>query len=168
MRLALDTLGPQLRTLPDGETGERFHWILHIENELRSHPDLELAKEGDWSDYDKTPVLKVRKGHRLLGANLDLGHVQYAMQSWPVFTRLREQAGRLDLSFLVGIPGDLDMALFTLGPAAGLRHRRAFTETTVSAIRRIHEQLSDEVVFQIEIPAELVLLIRKSVGDGQT
>jgi hypothetical protein len=160
MRLALDFVGPHLRSLPDGETGERFHWILHIENALRSHPDLEVAKEGDWSDYDKTPVLKIRKGHKLLGANLDFGHVKYAMQSWPVFKRLREQANRADLRFLVGIPGDLDMAMFTLGPTGALRHRRAFTEATVSSIRRIHEQLGDEVVFQLEIPAELVLLAR--------
>lgn len=82
------------------------------------------------------------------------------MQSWPVFERLRTQAARPDLSFLVGIPGDLDMAMFTLGPVGALRHRRAFTETAVSSIRRIHEQLGDDVVFQIEIPAELVLLAR--------
>lgn len=160
MRTALDAVGPHLHTLPDGETGDRHHWILHIENALRSHPDLELAKEGDWSDYDKTAVLKVRKGHKLLGANLDFGHVQYAMESWPVFERLREGAGRPDLSFLVGIPGDLDMAMFTLGPAGALRHRRAFTEATVTSIRRIHERLGDEVVFQLEVPAELVLLAR--------
>ena len=104
MRLALDTLGPRLRNLPDGATGDRFHWIIHIENDLRAHPDLELARDGDWSDYDRTPVLKVRRGHRLFGANLDFGHTRYALQSWPIFTRLREQAGRSDLRFLVGIP----------------------------------------------------------------
>ena len=32
---------------------------------MRGHPDLELKKEGDWSDYDKTPVLRVRRGHTL-------------------------------------------------------------------------------------------------------
>ena len=160
MRLALDTVGPQLRCLPDGETGERNHWILHIEAALRAHPDLELAKEGDWSDYDRTAVLKVRKGHRLLGAGLDLGHVGPALASWPVFERLRAQAARPDLSFLVGLPGDLDIAMFTLGPLGALRHRRAFTEATVGSIRRIQEQLGDQVVFQIEIPAELVLLAR--------
>ncbi|MDN5861577.1 MAG: hypothetical protein L0H84_23495 [Pseudonocardia sp.] len=160
MSLALEVLGPHLRTLPDGETGERFHWILHIESALRSHPDLEVAKEGDWSDYDKVTVLKVRRGHRLLGANLDFGHARYAAESWPVFERLRAAAGRPELPFQVGIPGDLDMAMFTLGPTGALRHRRAFTESTVATIRRIHEQLGDQVVFQLEVPVELVLLAR--------
>lgn len=160
MRLALDVLGPTLRSLPDGETGERRNWILHIEDALRTHPDLELAKDGDWSDYDKTPQLKVRKGHKLFGTNLDFGHVRYAQESRPVFERLRSAAGLPGLSFMVGIPGDLDMAMFTLGPAGVLRHRNAFAEATVSSIRRIHEQQGADVVFQIEVPAELVLLAR--------
>ncbi len=52
MQLAMTTLGPQLRSLPDGETGERRNWIISIIESLRAHPDLELAKEGDGSDYD--------------------------------------------------------------------------------------------------------------------
>lgn len=160
MSLALDTVGPWLRYLPDGETGERFHWIVHIMDALRSHPDLELAKEGDWSDYDKTAVLKVRKGHKLYGATLDFGHVRSALESLPVFERLRAKADRPDLSFLVGLPGDLDMAMFAMGPVGALRHRRAFTESTLGSIHAIHRELGDEAVFQIEIPAELVLLAR--------
>lgn len=50
---ALDVLGPYLRTLPDGETGERRNWIISIVEGLRAHPDLELRKPGDWSDYDR-------------------------------------------------------------------------------------------------------------------
>ncbi|MDQ2961314.1 MAG: hypothetical protein M3R48_09765, partial [Candidatus Dormibacteraeota bacterium] len=59
MRLALRHLGPQLSCLPDGETGDRHHWVIHIIDGLRSHPDLELKKDGDWSAYDKTPVFRV-------------------------------------------------------------------------------------------------------------
>ena len=46
--------GPRCRRCPDGETGERHNWIIHIIEAMRSHPDLEVKKDGDWSDYDKT------------------------------------------------------------------------------------------------------------------
>ena|SRR6266568_9635038 len=76
MSMALERLGPLLRTLPDGETGDRRNWINHIIEGFRDdHPDLELARDGDWSDYDRTPRFRVRHGHRLFGANLDFGHV---------------------------------------------------------------------------------------------
>ena len=160
MRTALDRLGPSLRTLPDGETGERYSWILHIVESLRSHPDLEVAKDGDWSDYDRLPRFRVRAGHRLFGATLDLSHVASAEQSWPVFQQVRAGAGRPDLTFQVGIPGDLDMALFTFGPQGALRQRRALAEATVAELRRIHELCGGDVVFQLEIPAELSALTR--------
>jgi len=160
MRLAMTTLGPRLRSLPDGETGERRNWIISIIESLRGHPDLELAKEGDWSDYDKTPQFKVKRGHRLLGASLDFGQVSAVEASRPAFEEVRSDSGRADLDYLVGMPGDFDMAMFTLGPAGALRHRRAFTEATVGQITRIHRILGDQAVFQLEVPAELVLLTK--------
>ncbi len=160
MQLAMTTLGPQLRSLPDGETGERRNWIISIIESLRAHPDLELAKEGDWSDYDKTPRFKVKRGRKLLGASLDFGLVRAVEESLPTFEEVRRDSGRADLDYLVGVPGDFDMAMFTLGPVGALRHRRAFTEATVAQIRRIHAILGDRVVFQLEIPAELVLLTK--------
>lgn len=160
MRLAVGRLGPTLRMLPDGETGERRNWIVHIIESLRDHPDLELVRDGDWSSYDRAPRLRVRRGRRLFGANLDFGHVPAADHGWPVFQRIRAEAGRPDLAFQVGIPGDLDLAMFTLGPGGALRHRRAFTEATVTEIRRIHASYGRDVVFQVEIPGELTLLAR--------
>ena len=160
MQLALDKLGPRLRTLPDGETGERHHWIIHIIDSLRRHPDLELKKEGDWSDYDKTPVLRVRKGHTLRGATLDFGHVATFEESFPTFLRMRDASGDPSLAFQAGVPGDLDMALFTLGPLGAFRHRAAFREATVREIREIHRRGGKDVVFQVEVPAELIFVAR--------
>jgi hypothetical protein len=160
MRLALNELGPRLRWLPDGETGERHNWIIHIIDALRGHPDLELKKEGDWSDYDKTPVLRVRRGHTLRAASLDFGHVAVFEQSWPTFTRLRAEHGQAALAFQAGVPGDLDMALFTLGPLGAFRHRAAFRDATVREIREIFRRGGRDVVFQIEVPAELVFVAR--------
>ena len=160
MQLALGKLGGHLRTLPDGETGERHHWIIHIIDALRRHPDLELKKEGDWSDYDKTPVLRVSKGHTLRGDSLDFGHVATFEESWPTFQRLREERGETSLAFQAGVPGDFDMALFTLGPLGAFRHRAAFRNATVREIREIYRRGGKDVVFQIEVPAELIFVAR--------
>src|SRR4051812_45427298 len=62
MGRAMAVLGDSLRTLPDGKTGERFHWIIHVIEALRAHPDLELRRDGDWSDHDRTPVFRGAQG----------------------------------------------------------------------------------------------------------
>ncbi|MPZ72239.1 MAG: hypothetical protein GEU74_03275 [Nitriliruptorales bacterium] len=160
MTAALDRLGPRLRWVPDGETGERRDWIIHIIESFRAHPDLELKRDGSWSDYDDTPVFRVRRGHSLTGDSLDFGHVAAFERNYAIFRQLREQRRRDDLAYQVGLPGDFDLALFTLGPVGALRHRRAFTEATLATIRRIHERAGDDVVFQIEVPAELVFVAR--------
>lgn len=160
MRTALEVLGPHLRSLPDGETGPRRNWIISAIESLRHHRDLEVAKDGDWSDYDRTPRLRIRKGHRLYGVNLDFGHVAAARDSMPVFERLRAEHGRPDLAFQSGVPGDLDMTMFTLGPAGLLRHRRPFTEATLAEIRGVRELAGPNTIFQIEVPVELVLLAK--------
>lgn len=160
MRLAVTHLGSKLRYLPDGETGDRHNWIIHIIEGMRKHPDLELKKEGDWSDYDKTPVFRVRRGHTLRAETLDFGHVTTFDESWPSFIRFREEQQNPALAFQAGVPGDLDMALFTLGPVGAFRHRAAFRGATLREIREIYRRGGKDVVFQIEIPAELAFVAR--------
>lgn len=160
MRTALEVLGPRLRSLPDGETGERRNWVISIVDSLRDHPDLELAKAGDWSDYDKTPTLRVRRGRTLYGANLDFGHVAAVRDTFPVFEQLRAELDLPGLVFQSGVPSDLDLAMFTLGPVGALRHRTPFTEATLSEIRGVREIAGPDTVFQLELPVELVLLAK--------
>lgn len=158
MTLAMCEVGPHLRYLPDGETGERDRWIVGIVNSLRSHPDLRVRREGDWSTYKDQLNFAVRRGHRLTGASLDFRHVAAYEESWPVFERVCKEFARTDLTFQVGIPGAFDMALFTLGPTGPFRNRRPFTEATVREIEQIHARADGDVLFQIEVPVELVLV----------
>lgn len=159
MELSLEMLGDHLTQVSDGETGERHDWVAHVVDKLREHPDLQLRKDGDWSDYDKCPVFKLRRGHRLRAETLNFGHVQAFDESWPIFEELRSKAGTAKLAFQQGVPGDLDMAFFVFGPW-GLLHRRPFTEATVEEVRRVHERAQGDVVFQIEIPVEQVLVAK--------
>ena len=160
MTAGLERLGPNLRWLPDGETGERTNWILHIVESFRQHPDLEIKREGDWTDYDKTPVFKVRDGHTLSGDSLDFGHAADFQANYPTCRKLREQYGYEDLAYQLGVPGDFDMALFTLGPLGAFRQKKPFTDATLRTIRTVHAEAGDDVVFQIEVPAELVFVAK--------
>jgi hypothetical protein len=160
MRQALREVGPYLRHLPDGETGERRNWVVGTINGLRSPPDLEVRREGDWSNYTDQLNFRVRKGHRLTGDSLDLGYLAAYRNSYPVFERLRNEYARPGLGFQVGIPGDFDMALFALGPTGPFRHRRPFADATVRDIEQIHARAGDDVVFQLEVPAELVFMTK--------
>ena len=160
MRQAATRLGKRLRCLPDGETGARRNWIVHIIESLREHPDLEVSQEGDFSDYDHILNFRIKRGHTLKGETLDFGHVAAYRESFPVFERICRETGLTDVSFQVGIPGDLDMALFTLGPVGAFRHRRPFTDALVREIREIYEEAGSSVIFQLEVPAELVFLAK--------
>ena len=156
--LALTKLGKRLHSVPDGETGERRNWIIHIIEALRAHPDFEVAKEGDWSDYDKTPRLRLAKGVRLKADALDLGYAAAFRANYPTLVAEREKHGLPGIAYQVGIPGDLDLALFVFGPGGILTKRRPFTEATVREITAIQREAGDDVVFQIEVPAELVFV----------
>lgn len=156
MTLAMREVGPHLRYLPDGGTGERDHWVMGIVNSLRSHPDLRVRREGNWSSYKDQLNFVVRRGHRLTGESLDFWHVAAYEENRPVFERLCKEFARTDLIFQVGIPGD--MALFTFGLTGPFRHRRPFTEATVREIEQIHTRAHGDVLFQLEVPVELVLV----------
>jgi hypothetical protein len=159
MRLAVERLGPDLDYLPDGETGERRNWLISMIDGLHGHPDLRLVREGDWSDYGKTPRFALRPGRRLYGAALDLGIVAAARSAAPGYRAL-QAAGQAPRRFQVGIPGDIDLAMFTFGPSGPVRHLRAFTEALAMTMHQVYDLLGDDLLFQIEVPAETVLLAR--------
>lgn len=152
------TAGARLRTLADGEVGERRDWVAHIIEKLREHPDVELVSDGGYTSYDDQPVFKVRKGHRLAGDSLELGHAARAEESYEAFSGLRAQHGLDGVAFQVGIPSDLDIALFSFGPAGAFRRRGAFRAALVREISEIAAWAGDDGVFQIECPAELVMI----------
>ena len=160
-------LGPYLRTVPDGETGARRNWIQILIESWFDHPDLESRRGGpedfDYTDYDRAPSFRVRKGHRLTGDRLDLGYARAFEVAWPVFLRRRAEFGKPGLPpprFQVGLPGDLDLAISTFGGLSGLRHRTAFRDATLRDVRSIHATAGDDVVFQVEVPVELVALTK--------
>lgn len=149
-----DLIGP---SMPDGETGERGDWVNRLVENLRDHPDLELAREGTWSSYTDTPAFRVKKGRHL--RTIDLDYLAEFDKSWPVFEDMVSDSGR---RFQVGIPGHLDVAAIAFGfnlPTA-VRNLAPFRDATIREMAAIWARGGDLVVFQLEVPIELIMLTK--------
>ncbi|GIE78555.1 hypothetical protein Aph02nite_45050 [Actinoplanes philippinensis] len=158
MRIAATRLGADLDYLPDGETGDRRSWITTIIDGFRHHPALDLVRTGDWSSYQATPRYRVRRGGQLTAETIDLGIAAAAEASLPAYHAQRATTG--GPRFQVGVPGALDLAMFTFGPAGMLRYADRFAGALAREMREVHATTGGDVLFQIEIPVELILLTR--------
>jgi hypothetical protein len=69
-------------------------------------------------------------------------------------------AGRTDLAFQQSVPSDLTRAVASLGLTGALRSRRRFTEAALAEIREAAATAGPDTLFQVEVPAELVLLAK--------
>ncbi len=158
--LARSTLGESLGPLlPDGEPGDRQDWIVRLIERLRHHPALELAKDGDWSGYDRAPSFRVRPRRKFEWVDLDyVDAFQPALEAF--------QSVRPDLTpgsaLQVGIPGPLDLAMVAFGfsPIDTMRRIAPFRDATVRQISVIAQAAPDAVVFQLELPIEVSLMYR--------
>ena len=112
---------------PAGRRDRRAPQLGHLDHRVVAQPPRPRAREaGDWSDYDKTPVLQVRTRPHAVRREPRLRPRRRGPRATRSFERAaRTAAGRPDLAFQEGVPGDFDLAMFTLGPAGALRHRRA-------------------------------------------
>ncbi len=124
MEAALEHLAPHLDRMTDGETGDRHLWITPSIDSLRANPDVELIRDGNWTDYQDTAQWKVRDGAKLDPDNIRLRYALSFEGSFPSFRILRERFERRGLRFQVGIPAPIDLAVDAFGEAAWRRVRR--------------------------------------------
>ncbi len=147
-----NTIGP---CMPDGETGERSDWVNRLVENLRTHPDLELMRDGEWTGYTDTPAFRVKKGRKL--RSIDLDYFAEFEKSWQAYQDLVHGSGR---RFQIGIPGHLDVAAIAFGfnlPVA-LRNLAPFRDATIREIAAIWAKAAGLAVFQLEVPIELIML----------
>jgi hypothetical protein len=158
MEVALGRLAPHLDRMTDGETGDRHLWVTPAMEKFRANPDVEIVKDGDWSDYDNVASFRVRDGVTLDPENIRLPYALAFENAFPSFLVLRERFGRPDLRFQVGIPAPIDLALYSFGEVvfADPTILDACTAATVREIEKVHAHAGDEVVFQIETVVALV------------
>jgi hypothetical protein len=157
---ALDRLAPHLDRCSDGETGDRHLWCTPIIEKLRANPDVEIVRDGDWSDYEHVAQWRVRDGVTMDPDNFRMHYELAFRNAYPSFRVLRERYGRPDLRFQVGIVAPIDVALYAFGDAAFADPSilEACQAATVREIAAIHAEAGDDVVFQLETVVALVAI----------
>jgi hypothetical protein len=151
----LRDLDGQVRRLCGGETGERLLWFVPLVKELKRMSQTRTVRDGDWTGYTDTDRLAVRHGKRLAAQSIPLHLADNVREELSVLDALgRPSSAALPLQ--VGVPGYVDMALFTFGPVGALRVARSFLDAVAGQLATLYGAFGDKVVFQLEVPAALI------------
>jgi methionine synthase II (cobalamin-independent) len=146
-------LGPHLRRLPDGETGERRRWIWFQRQMLERHPDLEIdptvplfaLRQWDGKILRETPLLRFRSGVDPARVVFETGYAEAARASFEVFARLQADGVIADgVRFQVCLPTPMASAYMYVSPKA--------REEYIPAYERALRRALDDIV--AAIPAE--------------
>ena len=120
-------LGPWLRRIPDGETGERHRWIYWQRDMLLRHPDMELdpaidpleLTQWDGSLIRKTELLRFKPGVDATKVAFETGYARAAIASYAVFRRLRtERTIPAGVRFQVCLPTPMASGYMYVSPNA--------------------------------------------------
>jgi hypothetical protein len=170
MRRSLDVLGSSLRTLPDGEVGEkspqfprgnRIAWVMYaVEKITADLANWEMIKapargaDGMAVDYQGIQKLKPRRSPREMPQYVSLGYDTFFERSYPIFQRLRDERG-LPLRFQLGVPTGFAMGFAFASEVDWIRYTGAFNTVLAREVNRAVAQAPDDVVVQLEVPPEL-------------
>ena len=177
MARAFELAGDRLRTLPDGEIGERSdrypagdraQWTAGLAGRLAGKESLfEVVEEGTLDergfpvDFDSTIRLRPRLSPAELAGRLHLGYDTWALRSWPHFERLRATVGRPDLRLQVGLPTGLGVAGSVLSRPRALRYAPAFATCLAREAGAMVRAIgAGDILFQVEAPAEVIVAHR--------
>ncbi len=176
MGQALNTLGAYLHALPDGEIGEvtelytkgkRAAWV-------QAAIDLCAADKENWNvvkpavrgksgfptGYETGERLSPKHPPKEMVKHLNFRYHEYFRESYPIFQRLREESGLHHLKFQVGVPTGLGIAFGMLSPVNAFRYSGAFNKRLAYEVNEILKIAGDDVIIQVEIPAEVALAYR--------
>jgi len=152
-RTVAGALGPHLRRLPDGETGERRRWIWFQRAMLERHPAIEVdptvppfvLRQWDGKVLRETPLLRFRDGVNPDAVAFDTGYAAAARESFAVFERL-QAAGVVPagVRFQVCLPTPMASAYMYVSPKAREAYMRAYESALRAALDEIVASIPQE------------------------
>ncbi|MCF0051700.1 hypothetical protein LXM25_16645 [Dyadobacter sp. LJ53] len=171
MSRALDMLGSKLLCVPDGEIGEktpafpkgdRIAWVVYaLEKITQDEKSWKIVKQptrgadGMAIDYDHFQKLTPLRTPSEMPAHVHLGYDKYFEKSYPVFQGLLQEKELPKMKFQVGFPTGFAMGFAFASQIQWLRYTYAFNTVFAREINAIKAQAGDNVIIQLEVPAEL-------------
>jgi hypothetical protein len=138
-------LGPYLRRLPDGETGERGRWIFFQNSMLRAHPAMEedpteppfRLVQWDGKLIRETMRLRFKPGVDPDSVAFDTGYDRAATASYDTFSRLRREGViPQHIRFQVCLPTPMASGYMYVSPKAREAYLRVYERALLGALRR--------------------------------
>lgn len=160
-------LGPWLKRIPDGETGNRSRWIWWQRQMLLDHPDMELdprAKPLRLTQWDgtlvrETELVRFRPGADPARTVFDTGYAPPAIASHAIFQHLRAD-GVIPpgVRFQVCLPTPMASAFMYVAPASIPAYLPAYERGLLRALADICAAIPhDDLSIQWDICQEVLV-----------
>jgi hypothetical protein len=169
-RLVAGRAGAHLRRVPDGEVGERFHWILFQGARFEAVPGLARLPIDPVivAGFDVRPLAldgSVSPGDLVFG---DLGYAAAATSSYKDFARLRaEGVIPAGTRFQVCLPTPLAPVVAFAVPEARAAVHTAYEAAMLREIGQIVAAIpADELAIQFDLASEFALIEGANLGAG--
>jgi len=145
-RKVSEALGPCLRRIPDGETGDRSRWIWFQRAMLESHPAMELdttaepfrLHQWDGKLLRETQWLKFKDDVDATAVTFPTGYRDAALESYEVYSRLRDEGVIApDVRFQVSVPTPMATAYMYISPSSRDAYIPAYERSLMQAVTEI-------------------------------
>ncbi len=112
MTESLDRLGKTLPFIPDGETGERKDFVIHLGERMKQNPGLMATpiRFRFLGMDEETYRFRVRRGKHLEFPIGELGYYRDWEASLELYRELREKYGRDELKYQMSVASALSIA----------------------------------------------------------
>jgi hypothetical protein len=155
-------LGGLIRRIPDGETGERSHWIAWQGSRLQDAKGVDLVTERTMPDGSRRPVLATHPGASTADVRFGpIGYAEAALASYAEFARLR-QDGKIPegVRFQVSLPTPIAVVLGFFAPSSVRTAWPAFERRMLLELDRIlHGIPHADLAVQWDIGTEIARIL---------
>jgi hypothetical protein len=160
-------VGPFLRRMPDGETGERTLWIKFQQKMLFEHPAMEPdpthpplpVKQADGTVHRHIQLLRLKPDTDPDTVEFETGYDNAATASYRVFRELRDaHVVPAHMRLQIALPTPMATGLMYVSPAGRDRYLRAYERSLLKAVRNILSVIPhDDLSIQFDVCQEVLL-----------
>lgn len=166
-RALSEKLAPWLKRMPDGETGERYHWVFFQRKMLLEHPAIEIdpdapilyIKEWNGRIIRETQLLRFKPGVDTSKVTFETGYSKAAIDSYSVFKSLRNQGViPQGIRFQVALPTPMSSGFMYVSPTSYDQYFEVYERSLVLALQDILKSVpANDLAIQWDICQEVLV-----------